>query len=859
LRILGGISVFKSGVADGDEPHGGVPDRHQLSRLSVGVASVLAASGGAYQAHAQEQPAVELPQVEVTAEKSKPKAKPKKQKKAASSAAVPSAAPASVAAPPTPSEQLGLTPPSGNSLAGGTGLGRLPGTLQDTPQTVNVVSQQQIQQQRITTLDQALKNVPGVTVSIGEGGGGMNGDQFRIRGFQAKSDIYLDGLRDFGVYVRDSFAYEEVQVLKGPSSESFGMGTTGGVINTISKTASLGNFATVDGSIGNGPLYRSTFDINQQIDAHTAFRVYGMINDQDIVDRDHSKSDRWGIGTSVGFGLGTDTTWTVNYFYEHGNRTPDYGVPVIPPSGGGPSITNLAIPITEYAVPRDTVYGKSTDHDIYDVHIATSKLSKQIQPGLTFYNDSRLAFCSRDFASGPAECSTRNPGDPADPRSCLEEFQAGLNPEMALGGHNPGFLQDSWGIQNIAALKAKFNTPGLHHEVVAGIDVFHQEDERTQLAPFDPVTGLPTSRGPTYIRTPVYGASGYYLAPNPYGLGAPDDLANNGRHNAQSSATDVAAFISERVWVSKELSFLGGARYDDYRATYRFWCNKDGQTGGLGTIDAADAPCVADDAWSDKVKADTQFWSPKASVIWEPSKNETYYASWARSVTPAGASVTNDVSSISDPSSSEPGVQIPDPEENESYEIGAKISVLDGKLGFSGALFRVDKSNQTYTDNAGNSYQTGEEVRVQGFELGVSGSITKEWMASVAYAYLDGEVMSGANAGNVAQQVPKNNFSLWTTYEISDLLPIGPGETVIGAGVTYTDGYYIQNTDIGWIPSTFSLDGMISYEYEDWRLALNGNNLTDEINYSSAQSSGMGGRAVVAPGRSFVMTVGKKF
>jgi catecholate siderophore receptor len=108
-----------------------------------------------------------------------------------------------------------------NTLRRGLGLGRLPGTVQDTPQTIQVIPQEILVQQNVTTLEQALRNVPSVTVQVGEGNGGMNGDMFRIRGFDAKGDIYVDGLRDFGVYVRDSFNMETVEVLKGPSSVSF--------------------------------------------------------------------------------------------------------------------------------------------------------------------------------------------------------------------------------------------------------------------------------------------------------------------------------------------------------------------------------------------------------------------------------------------------------------------------------------------------------------------------------------------------------------------------------------------------------------------------------------------------------------
>src|SRR5215469_8468101 len=113
-------------------------------------------------------------------------------------------------------------------------------SIQDTPQAVSVVDAETMKEQATTTLGDALKNVPGITIAIGEGGT-LAGDQFKIRGFDAKDDVYLDGLRDFGAYNRDAFDYDEVQVLKGPSGLMFGRGTVGGAINTISKTPFLGD------------------------------------------------------------------------------------------------------------------------------------------------------------------------------------------------------------------------------------------------------------------------------------------------------------------------------------------------------------------------------------------------------------------------------------------------------------------------------------------------------------------------------------------------------------------------------------------------------------------------------------------
>ena len=236
-----------------------------------------------------------------------------------------------------------------NTLNADLGLSRFPGRVQDTPQAVTVVPGEVIRQQQATTLEQALRNVPGITLSSGEGNGGLNGDQFRIRGFQAKNDVYLDGLRDFGVYARDSFNIGDVVVIKGPSSETLGLGTAGGAINIISKRALLTDFTAVDALGGSGPTARGTFDINRKIDETTAIRITGVAHRQDIQDRDHTKSDRYGLAASLGFGLGTDTTWHLNYLFQHSERTPDYGVPTVQRPGD-----RYARPITEFGLDRST-------------------------------------------------------------------------------------------------------------------------------------------------------------------------------------------------------------------------------------------------------------------------------------------------------------------------------------------------------------------------------------------------------------------------------------------------------------------------------------------------------------------------
>lgn len=786
-----------------------------LGAVSLGLATALIATSASAQQNAKEE-ATPLPPLEVTAKKaSGKKAVAKKKAPVASPAPVP---PPAVESEPVSDPVYGdgtsLTPSTGNALQSGTGLGRLQGTVQDTPQTVNVVPQRQLREQGVNTVDQALRNVPGVTVNIGEGGGGMNGDQFRIRGFQAKSDIYVDGLRDFGVYVRDSFALEQVEVFKGPTSESFGGGTTGGAINLVQKTAHLGDSYNFEASIGTDDYYRAMVDINKQINATTAARAVALYHDQDFADRDHVFSERFGFLGSLGFGLGTDTKLTLNYFHQDGERLPDFGVPIIDPDGATAPIQGR--PVTEFGVPRSNFYGKATDIDDYTADIVTARLTAKWNDNLTIYNDTRFAWYTRYFAQSVPSCSG----------ACLTSVLNGtFTGAYAIGGP-AGFDQEAWGAQNITTAVAKFHTGSLRHELIAGVDVYYQEDDRDQLA----------NVGTKNVRTignPIFEAIGYTVQHNPLQLKA-------------AEADNVGLFASDRVWLTDTFSILGGVRWDSYRAEY-------------------DATNTTTGAWLPTVETDAQFTSPKLSVLWEPTRNQTYYASWAKSYTPVGLYITNDNASV--PTTA--GQNTADPEENELWEAGAKFSALDGRLGLSAALFRVDKGNATYADPStpGVTVITGERQRVQGVELGISGSITDAWFLQAAYAYFDSEilynpaaptstppVLENQNKGHRVSFVPENSVSLWTTYDIATFLPIS-GKLLVGGGITYSDGYFVNSGNTSSIPSNFTFDAVVSYELDGWRFALNGYNLSDELNYEAAFAN----RAVVAPGRSAVFTIGKKF
>ncbi len=166
----------------------------------------------------------------------------------------------------------------------------------DTPQTISAVPQEVMQQQGVTTLRDALRNVAGISLAAGEGG--AQGDNLTIRGFTARNDLFIDGMRDFGSYYRDPFNTQEVEVLQGPSSVTFGRGSTGGVVNQATKTPGLTRFISGDLDFGTDLTRRVALDIDQPLPSlakGAAFRLNLMGDMNNVAGRDVAENRRFGI------------------------------------------------------------------------------------------------------------------------------------------------------------------------------------------------------------------------------------------------------------------------------------------------------------------------------------------------------------------------------------------------------------------------------------------------------------------------------------------------------------------------------------------------------------------------------------
>ena len=723
-------------------------------------------------------------------------------------------------------------------------------SLQDTPQAVSVVDAETMKQQATTTLSDALRNVPGITIAIGEGGT-LAGDQFKIRGFDAKDDVYLDGLRDFAAYTRDSFDYQEVQVLKGPSGLMFGRGTTGGAINTITKTPFLEDSVVGHVEAGNGDHYRATADLNHVLSDTAALRLNLMYTDTGVVDRDLVHSTRWGVAPSLSLGLGTDTVFNLNFIHQQTSGRPDYGIVVATPPNA-----SYAAPASEFGVPRSNYMGLKADYDKNSADLVTTKLTHVASDWLTLENDTRAATYSRAFRYSSVDacdntintnyCNLRLFGiaSPGGPGGSFDSTQT-----LARTGGGGPYNQNSWGVQDTALASANFRLGGLRNTLIGGLDASYQRADRTIFAytlppgPDDtlyPLGNHSASRAnigwslynPTHQPIPGYDV----ILPTASDVGGTSATATTVVRST-GDATDLALFATDRLWFDEAWSLIAGARIDQYRANYS------SLTVG-GTYSSYKAPSF--------------LFSPRASLVFEPDQTQTYYLSWGKGATPIGTSVVGTPNPIT--SANQSALK---PDKSETIEVGAKFSLFDGALGVTGSLFSVTKSNALQTDPVSGAVllQSSQKQRVQGFEGSVTGQVLPHFNLTAGYTYLNPVIVSDAttpyNVGRQITFVPKYAAALWGDYDAGDLVE----GLSAGGGVVYQSHLYNAYTApsptgsplgrVVRIPETVELDAVVAYDFKPYRIQFNVNNLTDRLNYSQS----FGNRGTPAPGRTFIVSL----
>ncbi|MGB8696294.1 TonB-dependent receptor [Acinetobacter sp.] len=711
--------------------------------------------------------------------------------------------------------------------------------LLDTPKSVSIISKQLIADTQVTTLSDALRTVPGITLGAGEGGN-PNGDRPFIRGYNSESSMYVDGVRSATSQNREMFAVDQVEVTKGSASAMGGAGTTGGSINMISKVAKKGDF--LEGSVGAGTdnYQRITLDGNKDFGNGIAARVAVLGHKNEKAGQaDGTEYARAGIAPSITFGLDTPTRATLSYYYLKTDDIPDSGIPYNNPFAA----TNANAGLNGNGKPIDVKQGqyygwKDRDFQKQENQIGTIKLEHDLTDNLTISNTAVYGNSKNDYLWTNPDDSRGNFYQPGG--ALTGNVWARANSRVA----------DTDTFTDQLALTGKFNTGFLKHSFNLGAEYSDQETDRTQYI----IDGLNATGSAHNACTPADIASGWCTSvQNPDRGPWTGTLSTNGAdlYNIESKSKSV--YFLDSIEFNPQWILDLGVRWDDYSTE---------QTMTYGARNAAVIAATPTAQAGDKVTInnDKDFINYQAGITFKPVENGSIYASYATSANPVGVDGGDGSEGIT------AAINNLKPEEVRTMELGTKWDVLNDKLNLTAAIFRTEKTNTRATGDDGTTSNIGE-TRVDGIELGVTGNITDKWAVSAGYTYLDSEMIDGGfvntaatgqpavyapnpSNGNQVQNVAKNSATLWTTYQV---LP----QLTLGAGAIAMDKVYGNATNTKYVPGYVRYDAMARYNVnKNVDLQLNVNNLSDERYFTKAYSSHY---ATEAEGRSAVLSLNFKY
>ena len=693
--------------------------------------------------------------------------------------------------------------------------------LVDLPRTVTVIPKEVIEDQGALSFRDLVRVQPGITLGTGEGGNAF-GDRTFIRGFDARNDVYIDGFRDPGVTQREVFAVRQIEVIKGPSATYGGRGTTGGSVNFVTKKPQFGNFAAINGTLGSDDTRRITGDVNFKVNDQIQVRVDGLFQFGHVAGRREVWNKRWGVFASAVWRPVEGVEITGDYYHLNWTSLPDWGLPF-------DARTQQPFSI----VSRKNWYGvKARDFMHTGNDIGTLKGSWDIGENVTLTTTGRYSTNINKYIASAPEAP----------------IFVTANPALSTVAANPKSRNaDGEFYGNMTTLRVDFETGPLSHKLVFGAEWFR---ERVINRPF------------SQAQSEVFGAPivpAVAIRPN---LFFPDPnipwVGTNGLplvavvSGAKTDAkiTSKAAYFLDNIEITPELQVSAGLRYDDFRLKLY---NIAGPTAAVPNP----VPLVL-------TKHDN-FFNWNAGVVYKPVPRVSLYVSAATSSNPSGEQTDSVAAAYGGLSLQSVDLS---PEKNRAYEIGAKWEA-GGHLLLTAALFRTTKTNARVlpTGAPGTTpLQLVGKQRVQGVELGASGNITPAWSVYGGFVYLDSEVVTAFNPGNVGQMfpnIPKRSGSLLTTYAITPKIKIGGQASYYSkrfggsnlsnaAGITNAAGVVVGNPSI---PAYWRFDASARFEVTDrLELQINALNLTNKRYFEALYQSATP-FSYLAPGFSVLSTL----
>lgn len=649
-----------------------------------------------------------------------------------------------------------------NSAASAVGLDL---SLKETPAAISVITQDILQDQQVNNVDDALRNVAGVT-KFKTGNGGE--EKFSIRGFDASQSIYKDGARInnalnvSNIPSTETANIERIDVLKGPSALLYGQGEPGGIINYVTKTPTfetLGSLEVITGSDSFNKLeadYASAINGSDQF----AWRIVGAYENSESF-RYSVERERWLLNPTLLWQFSSTDSLVVGYEYIDDDYTNERG-----------QVLELTNPEANDSEHNYAYTNRIHIEDFFGVpgwNNQTTASSKRLYATVNY----TLMPQWRVEASYANTTSEKDNFDSSPPSALVAGSDTvAIGPRRSIGEGKAEQIT----LKNFVNINDGF---GFDHQILASITY---ENAQSESRSFRPDTSQ-TDRGNVFFNV----ATGEYSANFTAAEAADPDFIRIGNNlgfilrSTQPSLIDdreeAGLNILDFVRINNHWAVLLGGRYSAY-------------TDKLGNDEADN-------------------FSARLGLVFEPTAAVSTYLSFSEGYTPSIGLRGADERTV-------------DPEESKAYEAGIKWSSSSEQLLVTAAIFNIELQGIPFVINPfdQNGIETPFEdlryanlgaVKTKGLELEVVGYLNSHWRIQGGYAYLNNAITEGGTAefgsafpqGNRFPGIAEHNLNLFSFYDLA----LWGGDLGIGAGVFLQSDTYISTENRaqydGW--TTFDL------------------------------------------------------
>lgn len=644
--------------------------------------------------------------------------------------------------------------------------------IQKVPQSISVVTAEEMALHQPKSVKEALSYTPGV--AVGTRGASNTYDYLIIRGFAAdgqSQNNYLNGLKLQGNFYNDAvidpYMLERAEIMRGPVSVLYGKSSPGGLLNMVSKRPTTEPLKEVQFKAGTDSLFQTGFDFSDALDDDGvySYRLTGLARSANAQQKG-SEEQRYAIAPAFTWRPDDKTNFTFLSYFQNEPETGYYGwlpkegtVEPLPNGKRLPTDFNEGAKNNTYS-RNEKMIGYSFDHEFNDTFTVRQNLrfaqNKVSQKSVYGYG-----MCSDPLYTKDQEALKASP--------CLSIPQSQWGHTLTRQ-----YVIDNEKLENFSVdtqLQSKFATGSVDHTLLTGVDFMRMRND------IDSWFGYAGSVAPSDI---------YNLGRSDFDFGAHPNPS--GPYRVLLKQKQTGLYVQDQAQWDKVLVTLGG-RYD--------WADQSSFNRDYGN----------------KSERDDKEFTWRGGVNYLFDNGVTPYFSYSESFEPASQTDANG--------------DLFAPSKGKQYEVGVKYVPEDRPIVVTGALYQLTKTNNLMADPNGSLFSVeGGEIRARGVELEAKAALSASVNVVGSYTYTDAEYTTDTTyKGNTPAQVPKHMASLWADYTFFD----GPlSGLTLGTGGRYTGSSYGDPANSFKVGSYTVVDALVRYDLA--RVGMAGSNVALHVN-----------------------------